>query len=165
MTRSASGRFVSAIYTQNPFYLVSSAVVLLGVQTAVKSHPDIGSNLFLLTGILMTFTCLLGLTGVLIVRLWKVWDDARMIFLVVLLMIGAIAVQFDETWIRSFWIALIAQGVGWLICFGLIESILRFLKLPLPWQYRGVLHALFGLFFFLYCSGNNAFFSLGFIAF
>ena len=93
---SSERKFLSLIYQSNPFYGISCAIVLFGVQVALTRHPEFGKSPIPLALAFAIFTTLAATAGVLIVRLGRVWDDARTIFLILILMFFALASSFDR---------------------------------------------------------------------
>lgn len=98
-------------------------------------------------------TVLMAVTAILIVRFGKVWEDARSLLLIVLLMLLAISVSFDEL------ITLLSDGdsargslyqmfaVGVLFALGLAEFLIRGLPIRLIAGYRLPLYGFLTLFF------------------
>lgn len=135
------------LYNHNPFYLLSACCVLYGLHSAFGTRTAIPQNVWLLASSLCGYTLLLALTAYLVLRLGKVWEDVRSIVLVVILMLVAISVSFDE--ICSHVPATATQ----LLSFGLIFSILvsegliHSLKIKFPTSYRLPLYLTFALYF------------------
>ncbi len=135
------GRF---LYTHNPFYIASAWLVFSGLRA---SFP-VGSGQFdawALTLCLMGYTLLLALTALLVIRLGRVWDDARSILIMVVLMFLGISVTFDgrlanrpdETaWYYVF---------GWIFAAGVSEILLHSVRLRLGLLYRVPFHMLLAL--------------------
>jgi hypothetical protein len=138
---------LQSLYTQNPFYLLSAGLILYGLH--VSFRPEAGQlvNPSALMVALCGYTLLLALTAYLIVRLGRVWEDARSLVLVLLLMFLAVSVSFDEIINTS-----PAQGRG-LLLFGLgfstaiSETLLRGLSLRMPSLYRVPYYAILTLFY------------------
>lgn len=136
-----------SLYTNNPFYLVSAVLILYGLH--VSFRPEAGQliNPWALMAIFCGYAVVLAATAYLIIRVGKVWEDARSIVLVLLLLIVAISVSFDEMINTS-----PAQGYG-LLLFGLgfataiSEALFRGLSLRLPWLFRYPYYAILALFF------------------
>jgi hypothetical protein len=82
-------------YTHNPFYAVSACLVLYGLGAAFRPERDTYYG-WILLGVLAGYTTLMAAAGVLIVRLGKVWEDARTIVLTVAALVLAISVSFDQ---------------------------------------------------------------------
>lgn len=103
---SGSGTsFVRFLYNHNPFYLLSACLFVYGL----KSIFRVGNSAMLFDagtvgymepwGLMLSLaavTLLMSLTAIVIVRFGGVWEDARSIVMVVLLMFFAISVSFDE---------------------------------------------------------------------
>ena len=155
-------RIAKFLYNHNPFYLISACLFVYGLQAVFRpGEVDLLFERFevayidpwfLMLG-LCSVTLLMGVTAYLIVRFGKVWDDARSLVLVLLLMFLAISVSFDEIVTLASWddnsvrdaVSLLSFG----LCFAVVlsESLLRGLSIRLPWSYRGPLYAFLGLFF------------------
>src|SRR3974390_819156 len=81
-------------YTQNPFYLLSVAFVLHS--TRLWYHQGAGPfNPWPLMGIICGYILLVAVVGFILVRFGKVWDDARSIFLILLLLFVELSLTFD----------------------------------------------------------------------
>jgi hypothetical protein len=138
---------LQSLYTHNPFYLLSAGLILYGLQ--VSFRPEAGQLVdpWALMIALCSYTVLLGVTAYLVVRLGKVWEDARSIVLVLLLLLLAVSVSFDEIVNTS-----PAQGRG-LLLVGLgfstliSEVLLRGLSLRMPALFRVPYYAVLALFY------------------
>jgi len=138
---------VRLLYNHNPFYLISAALVLYGLREAV-SAPG-GITVWTLLASLSGYTLLLALAAIVIVRLCKVWEDARTIVLTVVLLLLATSVGFDDIAFdaprKGAWLLL----VGLVLAIGISEALVYGLRLRLPWRFRLPYHLLL-LLFFLY---------------
>ena len=103
--RRGSRNVLSLIYFHNPFYLISATLFVYGLKLLFRQGNssvlfEQGTVAYMQPwGLLASFagvTVLMGVTAVLIVRCGKVWEDARSLVLIVLLMLLAIAVSMDE---------------------------------------------------------------------
>ncbi len=162
MSRIPVPGMIRMLYTHNPFYLISAVLFLYGLQVLLRpgqinlifSRGDVAYiDPWWLMMSLCGITLLMALTAFLIVRLGKVWEDARSLVLVLLFMFLAISVSFDEI------VTLVARedeslrDVFTLFGFGLTFSLcvsaglIRGLRIGLPWGYRAPLYGLLGLFF------------------
>lgn len=101
MSASASHRSVfSYLYNHNPFYVISAVLMLFAVRSAYGTI-EIGSiNCWIMMGVLAGYTLLLAGIGVLIVRWGKVWEDARSILLILLLLFLGVSVSMDDLFSR-----------------------------------------------------------------
>lgn len=155
-------KLLRLLYVHNPFYLISACLFVYGLKAFLRPDNmdflfEAGSVAYIdpwwLMGSLCGVTLLMAITAFLIVHLGKVWEDARSLVLVLLLMFLAISVSFDEI------IALVSfrQGNSYqalsLMAFGgafsiaVIECLLRGLKIRLSAAYRFPFYALLALFF------------------
>ena len=96
MPRSKVPGIVSLIYTQNPFYLISACLFVYGLKLLFRSGDSAmlfqrGAVAYMEPwGLMSSFaavTVLMAVTAILVVRLGKVWEDARSLVLIVLLML------------------------------------------------------------------------------
>lgn len=132
--------------THNPFYAISAVFTLYGLNVSFGNTIDPTQGwlqLQLFTGYML----LLAATGVLVVRYGQVWEDARSLFLLVLLLMVALSVSFDRVCLDDTQLALQFLATGLTFCLLLCELLLRVLKIRLPWQYRGVLYLQIALLF------------------
>jgi hypothetical protein len=139
-------RVLRALYRNNPFYLVSALLVLFGLKAV---FPPEGSPAYdwALMGLLAAYTSLLAATACLIVRLGKVWDDARTILLTIALLLMALSVSFDEK-IVSYPVwgsGLLAGGLAFSVL--ITEILLRKLGIRLPRLFRLPLYLALSCFF------------------
>ena len=134
------------IFTHNPFYVTSAVLTLYGL------HLSFGSNIDYSTGwlhmqLFAGYILLLAAAGVLVVRLGQVWEDARTLFLLVLLLFVALSVSFDRVCLDNEWNGLQFLLVSLIFCLLLCEALLWILKICLPWSYRIVLYLQFTILF------------------
>lgn len=141
--------FLLRLYNHNPFYVISALLMLFAVRNAYGVQ-EIGSiNCWLMLGVLGAYTALLGLIGVLIVRWGRVWEDARSIFVVVLLLFLATSVSADDLFVKM------ESGTGGLLLLAgcyvfsalVTEGVFRGAGIRLGWLYRVPYHLLMALFF------------------
>ncbi len=135
------------VYTHNPFYLVSAGFVLYGLHLAFKTSNTTSDTAYYLMNSLCGYTSLLAFTTWAVVRFGKVWDDARTLALLVVLMFIAISSSFDEACYLRSKSGGIVMCIGWLFSACTSEMLLRFLPVKLPWQYRLPYHLGLALFF------------------
>ena len=138
--------FGRALYTQNPFYLISVAFVLHGTKLWYRGS-DGAFNPWPLMGIICGYILLVAATGFVLVRFGKVWDDARSILLTLLILFVELSLTFDEVLIsqRGTGIALLLSG--WGLAVAVSEGVLLGLRIRLPALYRGPYHLLLMLLF------------------
>ena len=88
------------LWTSNPFYCISALLMLYAVR-ASYGELEIGEiNCWVMMGVLAAYTSVLAAVGVVIVRWGRVWDDARSIFLLLLLMFLAVSVSADDLFVK-----------------------------------------------------------------
>ena len=145
--QSVLHRLPRLICSQNPFYLLSVCFVIHGTaQWFHRDNPDAFASWPLL-GLIAGYIAVLATTGFVIVRFGRVWDDARSILLLILLLFVELSLIFDETLVRD------AETGRWLLLAGLgfsvvlSEVLLRGLRIRLPWLFRIPYHLLLCLLF------------------
>src|SRR5438046_5002546 len=84
------------LYTNNPFYLISAGLMLYGLHVSFRPADGQLINPWALMASLCGYAVVLAGTAYLIIRAGKVWEDARSIVLVLLLIVIAVSVSFDE---------------------------------------------------------------------
>lgn len=153
---------IRLLYTHNPFYLISACLFVYGLKLLFRAGNSAmlfqrGTVEYMspkgLMGSLVAVTLLMAVTAVLIVRLGKVWEDARSLVLIVLLMLLAISVSLDEllSMASEQENGLLEIGgmilCGAVIAVGMVEMLIRGLQVRLSWLWRGPLYLLLTLFF------------------
>lgn len=137
-----------SLYTHNPFYLLSTCFVLYAIKRAFRPELMGYIDPWALMASLTGFTMLAAVTAWVVVRFGKVWEDARSIVLVLVLMFLAMSVSFDELLnIYS------TEAIGLLtlgFCFSVIvtEALLRSLNIRFPALFRMPFYLMLALFFF-----------------
>lgn len=142
----ARSALVRLLYTHNPFYAISAALVFWGMRISFDVHGVRFASGWLLVG-LTGYTLLLAVTAWLIVRLGQVWEDARSLLMLVVLMFLGLSVSFDKTLSASF-------RDGGFYCLGglafavvVSEALLHGLRVNLPPFFRIPYHLALALFF------------------
>lgn len=146
------------LYNHNPFYPLSAVLVLLGLHhlfhdvEASENLTDIGFSNARLWAVLAGYATLLAGTSIWIVRVGKVWDDARTILLTLVLLLVAMSVNGDKPISRHVPDAplFLIGGLGFVLL--LTETTLRAARIRLNWSLRLPMYAFFAL-FFLYPIG------------
>ncbi len=138
--------------TSNPFYVISAGLFLVGLWLSFGDPREAEDTWALMFG-LAGYTLLLATTGYLLIGFARVWDDARTVLLLVVLMFLATSVTFDRVivfdvvekrWpIRGFTCVLL----GLLLAVAVSEAVLRGVRLALPACYRAPYYSLLALFF------------------
>src|SRR5215218_7008771 len=89
-------RIVRLLYSHNPFYVISAACIIYTLKLAFRPGEVDYIDPWALMASMGGYTLLMAVTGFLVVKLGRVWEDARTIFLVLLLLFFATSVTFDE---------------------------------------------------------------------
>lgn len=137
---------VKWLYTNNPFYVLSAWLVFFGLRSSFDTTGDTFQTTALMIG-LTVYTVLLAVSACFLVRIGKVWDDVRSMLVLVVLMLLAISVCFDDTLASN-------PSVGTFYCLtGLVfsvlvsEGLLFGMPLRLPAGFRVPYYLLLTLFF------------------
>ena len=128
------------IATKNPFYAISAALVLFGLNRAVNSSQ--GVDHWQLMSAMCGYTLLLALSGWLVVRIARVWSDARTLLLLIVLMFFAISVSLDHAAVERVddALPLLLFGLGFSMM--LTEIVLASCRITLALRYRLPYHAM-----------------------
>ncbi len=131
------------IYNHNPFYVLSAAFVLFGLDQFFRSEDPITY-----IGSLAVYIFILSMSAWAIIKWGKVWEDARTLLLLVVLLLLALSTGLDQKLLQDF-----SQGapivVGmWFFSVFIIEGLIRATRIVLPFVYRFSLHWTLAAFFF-----------------
>ena len=130
---------------QNPFYILSAGCVVHGVSLWFQ-EGNLQSP-WALMGLIGSYTVLLAASVFGIVKFGQVWDDARSIFVLILLLFVELALSFDSTFVED------ADVGGWLLisgfCLAVIisEWLLLGLRIRLPATWRVPYYLMLALLF------------------
>jgi hypothetical protein len=130
--------------TNNPFYLISAALVFAGLRI---SFAPPNSNAWALTIGVAAFTLLLAMSGFFLVRFGKLWDDARSILLLVVLLLAVLSESPDEVLVANFRHGLCLNLAGWFFAVCVSETLLQGLGIRFNWRLRVPFHAFFAVLF------------------
>lgn len=133
-------------YIQNPFYLVGTFLVLFGFQQSLGNEPNLAAS-GLLVSLLALYTLLLAGMAIVIIRLGRVWEDARTILLVIVLLFFMLSTSLDVVLLQAPLLGTCLLSTGLLFSIGLSESLLRTLRIGLAAQYRWPYYAMLILLF------------------
>lgn len=127
------------LYTQNPFYLIGTLLVLYGLQQSLGQDPSLATS-SLLVGLLAGYVILLAGVAALVIRCGEVWNDARTILLVIVLLFFMLSTSLDFHLLFTLTAPLpgtlfLAGGLAFSILVS--EGLLRGLQIGLPASYRG----------------------------
>lgn len=139
--------FVKLLYNHNPFYLISAALILYGFRNSFQ-ESTLGENPWLLVGLFSGYITLLAFTGWLIVKFGRVWDDARSIFMVLLLLFMALSTSIDGIFVTDPETALAVAFAGFGLAVIVTESLTHSLGIRFRWLYRSPLYAMLALSYF-----------------
>jgi len=138
------------LYTQNPFYLIGTLLVLVGLQQCFGKESTLATS-GTLVGMLAGYTLLLAAIATVIIRFGQIWDDARTILLVIVLLFFMLSTSLDFHLLFTLeppTPGSLLLGGGWLFSVVLSELLLRFLRIGLAaryrWPYYLILTLLFG---------------------
>lgn len=140
---------VRLLYTQNPFYLIGTLLVLFGLTRCFGDEPTLATS-GLLVGLLAGYTLLLAAIASVIIRWGQIWDDARTILLVIVLLFFMLSTSLDFHLLFTLEPPVpgsLLLGGGWLFAVGLSELLIRFLRIGLAARYRGPYYLILTLLF------------------
>lgn len=137
------------LYTHNPFYAVSAVLMLYAIWAAYSRLGFGPGSTWLMTGVLAGYTLVLATIGVLVVRWGKVWEDARSILLLLLVLFLAVSISADSLFVR----ADTSRSATFLLLWGFLfsaivsEAVLWGAGVQLGALYRIPYHLLLALFY------------------
>lgn len=139
--------FARFLYNQNPFYLISAALVLYGFSVSI-TQGELTNSPWVLASLFSGYITLLALSAWAIVRFGKVWDDARSILMVLLLLLLALSSSVDLFCMTKPQTAMALAAAGFAFAVVLSEFLIRSLGIKFgPWL-RGPLYSILGISFF-----------------
>ncbi len=161
--RGGLSGLVRFVYDTNPFYLLS-ALLFLYAQTRLFGTRDPWINTTIPLLLIAGYTALMAGAAVLIVRAGQVWDDARSILVIVVVLFMVLSVSADTKVLEILDKVLRADGArawyggflnkatgilasGWAFAALLSWALCRGLRLRLRRPFYGVYLAVLGLFF------------------
>ena len=122
-------------------------LVLAGLRLAYGDVPAGSLNCWGMLASLAGYTSVMAAAAVVVVRIGRVWDDARSILVTLVLLFVAISVSLDELLQIAPRQAVALTLAGWAFAAVTSEAVLRLCRIPLRWVYRGPYHATLGLLF------------------
>ena len=134
------------LYTQNPFYLLSVAFVLYSTRLWYREGAG-PFNPWPLMGIICGYIVLAAAVGFVLVRFGKVWDDARSIFLILLLLFIELSLTFDSVLVSQPATGRALLAIGLSLAVVVSEGLLIGLRIRLPLLYRIPYHLFLALLF------------------
>jgi hypothetical protein len=149
MSPSAEGCasfWLRRIYNHNPFYVISAALVMYGLHVSFAGRLDPTQG-WLLVRLLAGYALMLAGAGIAIVRLGQVWEDARTLVCLVVVILVALASSFDRACLDDDLQGAKFLAAGFSFAIALCELLIRGLKIRLPWNYRLPFYAQLALLF------------------
>ncbi|MGE3806035.1 MAG: hypothetical protein AB7K24_15300, partial [Gemmataceae bacterium] len=143
--RLGSRGLLAWICTSNPFYVLSALLFLAGLRLSFGAADEVEA--YALMSGLGGYTLLLAVTAFLLVRFARVWDDARTVLLLVVLMFLATSVTVDEFLVQSPSRGQLLSLAGLSFAIAVSESLLRGSRLALPVLFRLPYYLILSLFF------------------
>ncbi|HEX5103807.1 MAG TPA: hypothetical protein VFV87_08360 [Pirellulaceae bacterium] len=137
---------VRLLYTQNPFYLIGTLLILVGLQQGLGKEPGLATSGLLAVG-LAGFTLLLAAIAAVIIRYGKVWDDARTILLVIVLMFFMLSSSLDVLLLTQPLAGSLVLAAGLTFSIGLSQTLLAGLQIHLAPRYRRPYYLMLALLF------------------
>lgn len=134
------------VCTKNPFYAISAALVLWGLWVSFGKQDD-AIETWLLMACLTSYTLLLAVTAFGLVRYLQVWDDARTVLLLIVLLFLATSVTFDHVLVVDPLRGASCYLLGLVLAVAISEAVLRGIRLRLPLLYRLPYYLLLAVFF------------------
>ncbi len=142
------------VCTNNPFYAVSAALFLAGLWLSFGDPRHIENTWAMIVG-LGGYTLLLAGTAYVLVRYMNLWDDARTVLLLVVLMFLATSVTFDEVLVVAMVDpqggvpirGIVCYVAGLIFALGVSMGLLRGIGLTLPAGFRLPYYLILALFF------------------
>jgi hypothetical protein len=146
LPRSGGPRLILRICTNNPFYVLSAGLFLVGLWGSFGGQVGSVAVWALMSG-LAGYTLLLAVTACLLVRFGNVWDDVRTVLLLVVLMFLATSVTFDEVLVLEAGRGVLCYLCGLALAVAVSEGLLRGMRLRLPALFRAPYYLILALFF------------------
>jgi hypothetical protein len=137
---------VRFLYTQNPFYLIGTLLILYGLQQALGKEAGLATS-GALAACLAAYTLLLAGIAAVIIRYGKVWDDARTILLVIVLMFFMLSTGLDALLLTAPLAGSLILVAGLTFSILVSEGLLRSLRIHLAPHYRGPYYLMLTLLF------------------
>lgn len=123
------------LYTNNPFYLISACLVFHGValwyRTGEGPHRP-----WELTALIVGYIVMMAAAGFGLVRFGRVWEDARSILLIIVVLFLVLALSLDDTILNNLAMAGWLSVGGFLFAVVVSETLLLGLRIRLPLPYR-----------------------------
>ena len=139
---------VKFLYTQNPFYLIGTAILLYGLRIATDSGDYFATHPHVLPMILGMVMVVMAATAVTIIKFGGVWDDARTIVLSILILAVNAVTCCDATVLGQPMTTAAILGGGFLLVVAIWETLVRSLRVVFPTAMRLPFYLILSLIFF-----------------
>jgi hypothetical protein len=123
------------LYTQNPFYLIGTLLVLFGLQQSLGREPQLATS-GMLTTLLAAYTLFLAGIATVVIRWGQIWDDARTILLVIVLMFFMLSASLDVHLVTEPVSGTLLLALSLALSVVLSEGLLSGLRIHLAARYR-----------------------------
>jgi hypothetical protein len=143
--RDDVGNLLHWLYTNNPFYVISAALVFIGLWRSFQTGE--ASDTVALASGLAIYTVLLAVTAWFLIRFGSLWQDVRTLLVVVVLLLLGTSVSLDRSLIEEADWGVQLSVAGFVFAVGISELLLHGIRLRLPFWYRLPYHAALALFF------------------
>jgi hypothetical protein len=134
------------LYCNNPFYVISACLIFWGLWSSFRTDGKTFQTCALMIG-LAGYTLLLAVSAWFLVWIGQVWNDVRTILLLVVLMLLAMSVTFDQALAENPRVGMWYFVGGFLFSLAISEGLFRGLPLRLRAGFRIPYYLLLGLFF------------------
>lgn len=133
-------------YTQNPFYLIGTLLILFGLHQCLGSDERVATS-GLLPGLLAAYALLLAGIAMLVIRYGQLWDDGRTILLVIVLLFFMLSASLDFVLVESVVTGTLLATAALAFTVLLSEGLLRGLRIHLAPRYRRPYYLMLALLF------------------
>jgi hypothetical protein len=134
------------LYNHNPFYVISAVLVLCGVWRSIAGQEAVATGWPML-GILTAYIALLAASAWAIIRFGGVWQDARTLLVVIVVMLVALSMSFDAIAVLDLALGKQLLYLGLAAAVLISEAVFCGLGIRLSWFYRGPYYATLALLF------------------
>jgi len=122
--RSKPIRLFDLLFTQNPFYLIGTGLLLYGLNVSTNSGAALAMQPLVLASILIVTILVMAITAIAIIKLGGVWDDARTIMLSILFLIVGVVASCDACVGSDPLMAIWVLGSGFLFSVAICELLI-----------------------------------------
>ncbi|MBQ9338218.1 MAG: hypothetical protein IJS14_13080 [Lentisphaeria bacterium] len=136
------------IYAGNPFYLISAALILGAVSSSLDAS-NLQTATWIPLAIIVSYTLLTAAALIFLVRWGKVWDDARSLMMITLILLLVLSVCSDSEMMDSFQSGFARGLAGFVFSLIVLETVRRQLRIRLPKHFAAVSVLMLALLFLL----------------